>query len=145
MIFISSLVAIVFDLPIGIFSDLYKCYIDTFIYLLQTYPLDSDQLHYVTGNYLASLPYERVKIRTNQDLIRCVSNNTDIYNVSLNLGMRNIWYILHEQQFLTLEEVQSVRNRCDLLIRYFNFRIITTVYCVAMIILLLYTYIYFFH
>lgn len=89
-------VVIISDVPVDIFSDLYNCYVETTIYLLKTYPLDWNQLGFVTGNCLAGTSYQRDEIRTNQDLIRCVSNNTEIFNNSLILGMRNFWYILQD-------------------------------------------------
>lgn len=109
------------SIPGKIFQPLIKCYLKASIYMLKTYPLNKNQLGYVTGNYLAGISFSRDAIKSNSDLIRYLSEN-EIYSGSLVYGMRNFGYILDEQKELSFSEVEHVRSLLTPLICHFVFR-----------------------
>lgn len=107
------------EIPHENLAELRNSYLDVMIHLLNKYPLNWNQLGYVTGNCLAGTSSSREAIKTNTDLINHLSQRTNLFSYSIMLGMRNFWYILHEQPSLSLSDLQYVRDRLEPFFRHF--------------------------
>lgn len=106
------------QIPDQRFNELAKCYLDVSIYLLKKYPLNENQFEFVTGNFFGGTDVDRNSIKTVSD----IANNLviePIYKASFILGMRNFWYILHEQLSISITDLQYVKDMLEPLLKYF--------------------------